>query len=42
MNTDLDLFRTSLMGRSSLGRVAGVLLLLLALWAAIAWAVALP
>ena len=35
-------FRRSLMGRSSAVRLAGVALLLVLLWLAIAWAVNLP
>jgi hypothetical protein len=42
MKLDFDPFRTSAMARSALLRVLAISLLLLALWFAIAWAVALP
>ena len=42
MKIELDPYRISIMGRSAITRVAGVILLVACLWMAIAWAVALP
>ncbi|MBP1860144.1 hypothetical protein [Rhizobium herbae] len=42
MKFDFDPFRASVMAFSSVVRVAAIGVLLVALWAAIAWAVALP
>jgi hypothetical protein len=42
MKLDFDPFRTSAMARSSQIRASAISLLVLALWIAIAWAVALP
>ncbi|WP_274534647.1 hypothetical protein [Pararhizobium polonicum] len=42
MKLDFDPFRTSVMARSFMVRVSAIGLLLVALWVAIAWAVALP
>jgi len=42
MPPNLNSFRQSLMGRSSAVRLAGIVILLVLLWLAIAWAVDLP